>query len=81
MVIVSDSDDRRLTTYGATSGGPKYEKYRFGAAMYDIKPRADTGKVNQSPVATLPGDFLMQADCKNSYKVRYMLQSVACCYM
>lgn len=69
MVIVSDSNDWRETPWGSTSGGPKYEKYRFGAAMYDISTRSDTGKINQSPVAKLPGDFLMQANCKNSYKI------------
>ena len=69
MVIVSDSNESRETNFGWTSGGPMYEKYRFGAALYDISARADTGKINQSPVAKLPGDFLMQANCKNSYKI------------
>ena len=69
MVIVADSNDRREVSWGSTDGGPKYEKYRFGAAMYDISTRSDTGKINQSPVAKLPGDFLMQANCKNSYKI------------
>ena len=69
MVIVSDSNESRVTNFGWTSGGAMYEKYRFGAAMFDISTRSDTGKMNQSPVAKLPGDFLMQANCKNSYKV------------
>lgn len=65
------------------SGGPRfmnivldnrssgiYEHYEYGAAMFDLAVRSDTGAVNQTPVATLPGEFLMQANCKNSYKVQ-----------
>ena len=47
-----------------------YEHYEYGSAMFDLAVRSDTGAVNQTPVATLPGEFLMQANCKNSYKVR-----------
>lgn len=66
MVMVSDSSEIAFDSIGES---PKYEKYRFGAALYDISTRSDTGKINQSPVAKLPGDFLMQANCKNSYKI------------
>ena len=69
MVIVSDTTAGREMNYGVTSGKDIYEKYRFGAAMLNLDVRADTGKINSSPVATLPGEFLMQASCKNSYTV------------
>ena len=45
-----------------------YEHYEYGAAMFGLDVRSDTGAINQTPVATLPGEFLMQANCKNSYK-------------
>ena len=47
-----------------------YEHYEYGAAMFGLDVRSDTGAINQTPVVTLPGEFLMQANCKNSYKVR-----------
>ena len=78
--------DISYVTYGfliEISGGPRftnivldnrssgiYEHYEYGAAMFDLSVRSDTGAVNQTPVATLPGEFLMQANCKNSYKVQ-----------
>ena len=78
--------DISFVTYGfliEISGGPRftnivldnrssgiYEHYEYGAAMFDLAVRSDTGAVNQTPVATLPGEFLMQANCKNSYKVQ-----------
>jgi hypothetical protein len=69
MVIASDSSDRREVNIGSVSGGATYEKYRFGAALYSVAVRSDTGKINHSPVAKLPGEFLMKANCKNSFKV------------
>ena len=68
MVIVADNDERTVK-YGTKGGAALYEKYKFGAAMFDVTPRSDTGKMNNSPVATLPGDFLMPANCVSSYQV------------
>lgn len=64
-------NDGSPTWMGATSDtvGGIYEKFRFGAALYNIAPRGDTGNINQSPVAELPGEFLMPAGCTSSYTV------------
>jgi hypothetical protein len=65
-------NDGSPTWMGATSDteGGIYEKFRFGAALYNISTRSDTGKINQSPVATLPGEFFMPAGCTSSYTVQ-----------
>jgi len=62
---------KTLISYGTRGGAAVYEKYKFGAAMFDINPRADTGTMNNSPVATLPGEFLMPTNCVSSYKVKW----------
>ena len=69
MVATSDLWELRKVLGGYISGGGIYEKFRYCGALYNIAPRGDTGKINQSPVATLPGEFLMPAGCTSSYTV------------
>ena len=68
MVAVADKQPRE-GLYHDLSSPFVYEKYKFGGAMFDVSPRDDTGTMNNSPQATLPGEFLMRANCKSSLKV------------
>lgn len=68
MVAVADNEIRK-GKFSELHSSFAYEKYKFGGAMFDVSPRSDTGAMNNSPQATLPGQFLMRANCKTSLKV------------
>ena len=43
MVLVADND-HRIISGNNRFNGVRYEKYHWGAAMFDVNPRSDTGK-------------------------------------
>jgi hypothetical protein len=43
MVLVADKD-YRIISGNNRFNGVRYEKYHWGAAMFDVNPRSDTGK-------------------------------------